>query len=99
MEIDRKKWAKLTFLEQMGNISSEVGRAINSRENPTRRDGAIDRALDLFDATASNYKGSRLREILRAKSEFLELFYGSSKDHKGIENYFNQFAVAARKDK
>ncbi len=96
MEINRQKWAKLSFLEQMGNISSEVGRAINSRSNATRRDSAIMRAIDLFDATASNYKGLRLREILRAKTEFLELFYGNSTDYSGIEKYFSQFAIAAR---
>lgn len=96
MEINRQRWAELSFLEQMGNISSEVGRAINSRANVTRRDGAIMRAVDLFDATAGCYRGLRLREILRAKTEFLELFYGSSTDYSGIEKYFSQFAIAAR---
>ena len=97
MKIDREKWAGLSLVEQMGNIGSEVGRAIKSRENPTRRDGAIDRAIDLFSATAACYSGRRLREILRARDEFLRLFYDNSTDFSGIERYFHQFALAARR--
>jgi len=29
-QIDRERWAKMTINEQMGNIGSEVGRAMNS---------------------------------------------------------------------
>jgi hypothetical protein len=97
--IDREKWAGLSLIEQMGNISSEVGRAINSRENPIRRDGAIERVIDLFSATATCHKGRRLREILRARDEFLRLFYDDSTDFSGIERYFHQFALAARRGK
>ena len=95
--IDREKWAGLPFVEQMGNISSEVGRAIRSRENPARRDKAIERALDLFSATAACYSGRRLREILRARDAFLALFYGDATDFAGVERYFHQFALAARR--
>jgi len=97
LKIDHEKWARLSLFEQMGNIGSEVGRAINSRENPARRDGAIERALDLFSATAVCYNGRRLREILRARDEFLRLFYGDSTDFCGVERYFHQFAQAARR--
>ena len=97
MEIDREKWARIGILEQMGNISSEVGRAIASRDNPTRRDGAIERAIDLFAATAACHSGLRLREILRARDEFLSLFYGDSTDYEGVQRYFHQFALAARR--
>ena len=99
MEINREKWARLSLIEQMGNIGSEVGRAINSRDNPARRDGAIERALDLFAATAVCYNGRRLREILRARDEFLRLFYDDSTDYNGVERYFNQFALAARRER
>ena len=95
--IDREKWAALSLVEQMGNISSEVGRAIKSRDNPARRDGAINRALDLFSATAACHSGARLREILRSRDEFLRLFYDDSTDFDGVERYFHHFAVAARR--
>jgi len=97
MNIDREKWAELTLAEQMGNIGSEVGRAIRSRNNPARLQGAIDRALDLFSATAECHRGLRLREILRARDEFLRLFYDNSTDYEEIERYFYQFALAARR--
>ena len=97
MRIDREKWASLSLVEQMGNIASEVGRAIKSRDIPARRDGAIERALELFSATAECYSGRRLREILRARDEFLRLFYDCSTDFSGVERYFHQFALAARR--
>ena len=97
MGVDRERWARLSLIEQMGNISSEVGRAINSRDNPERRDAAIERALDLFSATAACYRGLRLREILRSRDEFLSLFYGDSTDYSGVERYFHHFALAARR--
>ena len=97
MKVDREKWAGLSLVEQMGNIGSEVGRAIKWRENPERRDGAIERALDLFSATAACHSGLRLREILRARDEFLRLFYDGSTDFVEIERYFHHFALAARR--
>ena len=97
MKVDREKWAGISLIEQMGNIGSEVGRAINSRENPARRDGAIERALDLFSATAACHSGRRLREILRARDEFLRLFFDDSTDFSGVERYFHHFALAARR--
>jgi hypothetical protein len=99
LEIEREKWARLSLLEQMGNISSEVGRAIKWRDNPLRKDAAIERALDLFAATAVCYRGQRLREILRARDEFLSLFYGGSTDYDGIARYFHYFALAARRNR
>lgn len=102
-QIDREYWAQLDILEQMGNIGSEVGRAINSqrRGKKDRVNGAIDRALDLFDATTEilvETKSPRTREVLRARDEFLRLFYDDTfdTDADGIERYFTQFAVAAR---
>jgi hypothetical protein len=39
----------------------------------------------------------RLREILRARDEFLRLFYDGSTDFEAIERYFHYFALAARR--
>jgi len=101
--VDRERWAQLTLSEQMGNIGSEVGRAINAKRNgkTARMDGAIDRALDLFDATAefwASKKSPRTREILRAKEQFLTIFFGDSDevDAESLEHYFMQFAQMAR---
>ena len=103
-QIDREAWAKLNIYEQMGNIGSEVGRAINARRTgkEERIEGAISRALDLFNATTEQLvknKSPRLKEVLRARNEFLRLFYdGTFEDEAdSIERYFTQFAIVARK--
>ena len=103
--MDRERWAKLTIFEQMGNIGSEVGRAINARRsgNAERLKGAINRALDLFSATVEvllkdKNQAHRAKEVLRARDLFLALFYDDRFDEADkIEDYFMQFAIVARK--
>ena len=103
-QFDRGRWAKMTINEQMGNIGSEVGRAIIARRNgnKAREDRAIDRAIDLFSATAEALVGTkysyRLKEVLRAREEFLRLFFDGTfeSDADKIERYFMDYAYAAR---
>jgi len=95
--IDRKRWSQLPVLEQLGNIGSEVGRTLNMKRRNENFEQALIRALDLFDATVEGLvakKSYRAKEILRAKEQFLMAVY----DHEDptIENYFMQFAIAAR---
>jgi len=101
---DRARWAELSFNEQMGNIGSEVGRAIIAHREgkPDRESRAIDRAIDLFSATTEVLIGTkysyRLKEVLRARDEFLRLFFDGTfeADADNIERYFMYFAYAAR---
>ena len=101
---DRSRWAQLTFDEQMGNIGAEVGRAIIAHRNgnEVRETRAIDRAIDLFSATVEALVGTeysyRLKEVLRARDEFLRLFFDGTfdKDADKIDRYFMYFAFAAR---
>ena len=103
-QVDRERWAKMTINEQMGNIGSEVGRAIIAYRtgNKDRVDRAIDRAVDLFSATVEALVGTkhsyRLREVLRAREEFLRLFFDGTfeSDADKIERYFMNYAFAAR---
>ena len=104
---DRGRWAQLTFNEQMGNIGAEVGRAIIAHRagNAAREIRAIDRAIDLFSATAEVLAGTqysyRLKEVLRARDEFLRLFFDGTfdADADNIDRYFMYFAFAARADR
>ena len=104
-KFDRERWAQLSFIEQLGNISSEVGRAIiaHRKGNAAREERAINRAIDLFSATAEVNIGTensyRLKEVLRARDEFLRLFFDGTfeQDADKIERYFMYFALAARK--
>lgn len=84
----------------MGNIGSEVGRTYRARQSRDEDSSklAMARAIDLFDATATDprYSYSRKQEILRAKEEFIISIGQSQKIQNKLEQYFMQFAVAAR---
>lgn len=102
-QIDRAYWGRMDIFNQMGNIGSEVGRSIKAWHagDKPRFEGALRRALDLFEATIDvmiTRKSPRVREVLIARDQFLNLFFGKAPagDDQKIENYFTQFAVAAR---
>ncbi|MDR1739280.1 MAG: hypothetical protein LBR45_00780 [Bacteroidales bacterium] len=103
--IDRERWAQLNIFQQMGNIGSEVGRAIKAKREgkDERLQGAIERALDLFSATVfdliNKHQSHRITEVLRSRDEFLGLFYDnkfSDSNVNAIESYFTHFAIASR---
>lgn len=95
------RWYQLSLLEQLGNIGSEVSRALRWKERDTRLFfGAIERALELFDLTLddSRWKGRRW-EIARAREVFLDAVSGGKEYKSSLEDlvrYFDQFAYAAR---
>ena len=93
-------WKKLPITLQMGNIGSEVSRSLKwtQKNKPARAAKAIDRALELFDFTISaNLKNSaRLREILIAREEFCDYFFGGNSWHtdpKKMQKYYDGFAM------
>lgn len=98
------RWGALTLLEQMAHIGSEVERSIRAQEGgrENRREKAFERALELFDLTATDerWRGPRRREILRAREEVCRLFFDDETpvgSARGLREYFLQFAVAARR--
>ena len=101
-QVDRERWSRMTIQEQMGNIGSEVDRSINEKRcgDDTRLKSAIDRAFDLFDATTEllvKNKSPRTKEVLRARDQFLSLFFNNTfDDADNIEKYFMQYAIASR---
>ena len=99
------RWFELTLMEQLGNIGSEVGRAsrAKSQGNEQRFEGALDRALELFDLTLADgrWRG-RLKEITRAREVVCDFLvgdnaYGSTSE--SLDRYFLPFAMAARRDR
>lgn len=98
-----ERWHALSVHEQMGNIGSEVGRAIRAKEKgkTERMWGAIERALELFSVTVADPEHRRrLKEITRAREVVLDYLvgdneYGSTGD--GLERYFTAFALAAHR--
>jgi hypothetical protein len=98
-----QRWHTFTLSEQLGNVGSEVERAIRAHEsgNQARFDRALDRALELFDFSAADprWAGHRRREILRAREEFCRLFFDDTvapESASGLRRYFLAFAAAAR---
>ena len=98
-------WQKLTLLEQLANIGSEVSRTHRWQKKDHKLfEGAMERALELFDLTLEDprwkEKGS-LREIARVRELFLYASLGEEKNYntsfEDLDNYFNQFAFAARR--
>jgi hypothetical protein len=98
-----QRWQSLTLMEQLAHVGSEVERAIRAYEakNHDRFNGALERALELFDFTAADerWTGPKRREILRAREEFCRLFFDEkvpSNSARGLRRYFLAFATAAR---
>ncbi len=89
-------------MEQLGNIGSEVGRAAHAEGTDAGRfQNAVERALDLFDLTMEDKRWhGRLKEIARAREVFCDAVYGGkeySSTLEGLDKYFLQFALVARK--
>ena len=94
------RWFTLSLAEQLGNIGSEVNRAIRAGGDKNRFDNAVMRGLELFDLTLSDSRWQkRLKEIARARELFCDAALGDMEYQTTLEDlntYFNQFAFAAR---
>jgi hypothetical protein len=100
---DKQRWGRMTMYEQMGNIGSEVGRALAAKRRGDQQSmrGALYRGLDLFDVTAelwAKQKSPRTKELLRAREQFVEAIITDKNDDR-LEDYFMPFALAARADR
>lgn len=100
------RWQQLSLLEQLGNIGSEVGRALKAQDqkDQQRLQGALDRALELFDLTIADRKnrGAALKELCRAREVVCDFFFGENEygsTAESLDQYFMQFALAARAGK
>jgi hypothetical protein len=97
------KWFSLTLAEQMGNIGSEVGRTMSWREkgNEEYAEKAFARSLELIDLTLADerWRGSRRREIARARESWCTSSFGSNGSDIALSRYFAAFAVMARTQK
>lgn len=97
------QWQKNSLAEQMGNIGSEISRAISckKRNDWENEQKAVERALELLDLTViGKQKPSRLKELLRLREIFCDLFVRSHIYHissEALNNYFLPFALIARK--
>ena len=90
------------FPEQLGNVGSEVGRALRAKRQgkAERMWAAIDRALELMDLTiAGATTAAGRRELCRAREVMCDFLVGDNEygsNATTLDRYFMQFAVAAR---
>ena len=101
--IDQHRWQNLTFYQQLGNIASELSRAIQfkNQNDIKHMNSSLWRLLELLDLTKADKKNSlRLRELCRFK-EVLCDWYCQTKvydvDPDSLKNYSLNFAMLARK--
>ena len=94
------EWGKHPITYQMGNVGSEVSRALkwSAKGKEARAAQAIDRALELFDFTIESNVGNsgRLREILKARDEFCDYFFGGNSyctNPMEMQRYYDEFVV------
>ena len=101
-ELANGRWEKLSFVEQMANIGSEVDRAIiwKNKNNLDYSRLAFDRALELLDLSIAATKiFSRLKELLRVREALADFFVFDNEyksTDKDWQDYFLAFNYAAR---
>src|SRR5262245_25937751 len=106
-DLAKGEWFTLSIAEQLGNVASEVSRAIRwAAKNRASARSALDRALDLIGLSLDDPRHrasiARLREIARAREVVIDFLdgpnqYGSTA--ASLQKYFDAFAVAARRDR
>lgn len=94
-------WQKLSLMEQLGNVGSEINRALNWREKDANLyESAIDRAFELLDMTIADPRWrTRLKEIIRTRELLADAIFGGEEYQTTLEDlnrYFFNFAFAAR---
>ncbi len=96
-------WERMTPLEQMGNLGTEVARAARAEEagDTTRCQGAFDRSLELFELTIvdDRWRGPRRRELCLVRELFIDYIAGDNEygeSAASLDRYFLPFAIAAR---
>jgi hypothetical protein len=98
-------WNKLSFVEQMANVGSEVERALNWRikKNDGYAQKAFERALELIDLTLDSHrKYAHLKEIARTREAFVDYFFGTNQflsSEASWRSYFLPFLFASRKNR
>lgn len=96
------RWFSLSLSEQLGNVGSEVGRALRAKEqrNTDRLALALARALELLDLTIADPKHrSRTRELCRAREVLCDFLAGDNvyrSTAASLDKYFLAFAISAR---
>ena len=103
-ELADGRWFSMSLSEQMGNIGSEVGRAINwkNKNHQEYYEKAFIRMLELLDLTLADkrWAGHRKKELARVREALCDSFEDSQLFQIPLTDwpkYFMPFAIYARK--
>lgn len=95
------RWQRLSLMEQLAHVGSEVGRAARwYGKDQQRCEQPFIRALELLDLTIADdrWRGRR-KELTRARELLCDAMQGGTEygsDLAALDRYFLHFAVAAR---
>ena len=95
------RWFKLSLMEQLANIGSDVGRALQwrAKDDLETSKQAFYRALELIDFTVIDPKNKgHLREVLRMREFLADYFVGSNQygfTDDAWQQYFYYFGYLA----
>ena len=104
-DLSAGRWSRLSLLEQMANIGSEVERALNWRikKNTDYAQKAFERALELIDLTLDNDRNyAHLKEIARMREAIVDYFFGTNQlmsSEGSWRSYFLPFTYASRRNR
>lgn len=92
------KFEDRDIYQQMGNIGSEVSRALKWKNiDITKAEGAKNRAIQLIDLAICDTKNNvRIKEFELIKKEFLSS-YSKNEDQKVWEKFFYPYSLMANK--
>lgn len=97
------RWWTMSLADQMANAGADVGRAMNAKASAdaARFEPAFERALELIDLTLADPRRTppQLKEIARMREVVCDYLVGDNEydsSAEWIDEYFIQFAVAAR---
>ena len=105
--LENGRWAEMSFISQMANIGSEIGRTAKWKKKGKTEmaQSAFYRALELIDLTLKygrindtvERRSAMLRELCRVRECFCEEYFSDDPNSvDGLEKYFMHFAVAER---
>lgn len=100
-DIATGKWGALSLAEQLGNVGSEIHRAVQwQNKDEALYKQAIARAFELLDLTIQDVRWkTRLKELTRVREALGDAVTGGKlyqSSLQKLDEYFTQFAIAAR---
>lgn len=99
----KSRWREFSLAQQLGNIGSEVNRAVCWKEKGDKKaaEKAAERVLELIDLTISDDRWrDKLKEVLRLREVFCDYFFDLDRfdiSSKMFTDYFIPFAMMSQR--